>query len=227
MLRKGCEEIWRVSGVKIKNLIKKLHNISIFKSIKYSHKYGNSAKSIIVYKYSDCNIAPDSSIQVNGRLSLGCPSGNGLVRKWCRTTLYMEPGALFTVNGRHTIYNSCYIEIKKNAHLTIGDGGYFNHHVAIQCSNQIQIGDNVFIAPEVSIQDYDEHIVLKEGYTPSKPIVIGNHVWIGKKATILKGVTIGDNSVIAAGAIVTKNVPANSLVGGVPAKIISTEINWK
>lgn len=55
-----------------------------------------------------------------------------------------------------------------------------------------------------------------------KPIKIGKRVWIGAHATILSGVTVGDNSIIAAGAVVTKDVPANSVVGGVPAKVIKT-----
>ena len=54
------------------------------------------------------------------------------------------------------------------------------------------------------------------------PVKIGNNVWIGAHATILAGVTVGDNAVVAAGAVVTKDVPANAVVGGVPAKIIKT-----
>ena len=54
------------------------------------------------------------------------------------------------------------------------------------------------------------------------PIVIGNKVWIGDNATILPGVTIGENSIVAAGAVVTKDVPANVIVGGLPARIIKT-----
>lgn len=55
--------------------------------------------------------------------------------------------------------------------------------------------------------------------TPA-PIVLGKRVWVGSNSTILQGVTIGDNAIIAAGAVVTKDVPANTVVGGVPAKFI-------
>lgn len=61
----------------------------------------------------------------------------------------------------------------------------------------------------------------------TKPIKIGNHVWIGINATILKGVTIGDGAIIAAGAVVNKDVEENSLVGGVPAKILKKNIFWE
>lgn len=61
----------------------------------------------------------------------------------------------------------------------------------------------------------------------SAPIVIGNHVWIGLNVTILKGVTIGDGCMVAAGAVVTKSFPPNYLIGGVPAKIIKEDILWR
>jgi acetyltransferase-like isoleucine patch superfamily enzyme len=59
-----------------------------------------------------------------------------------------------------------------------------------------------------------------------EPIKIGNHVWIGMNSTILKGVTLGDNSIVAAGSVVTKSFPNNVLIAGVPAKIIKENINW-
>lgn len=65
------------------------------------------------------------------------------------------------------------------------------------------------------------------GKEKTAPIQIGNHVWIGARAIILKGVTIGDGVVVAAGAVVTKDVPPNTLVGGVPAKIIKENISWE
>ena len=77
------------------------------------------------------------------------------------------------------------------------------------------------------IRDSDNHTIVRDGYTPTAPIKIGNHVWIGVNCTILKGVTIGDGAIIAAGSVVTKDVPAHSLVGGVPAKVIRTDVEWK
>ena len=129
------------------------------------------------------------------------------------------------VLGEFTIFHNGYINVGNNAILRLGSG-YCNVGITIQCVNKIVIGDDVFIGPGVSIQDHDEHVVVKEGYELSKPIVIGNHVWIGKNATILKGVTIGDNAIIAASAVVTKDVRSNTMVGGVPAKVIEEEINW-
>ena len=105
--------------------------------------------------------------------------------------------------------------------------GFFNSNIKIRCHEKIEIGENVAISHDVTIMDSDAHEGLWKGYKKTKPIKIGNHVWIGTRATILKGVTIGDNAIIAAGSVVTKDVPSNTVVAGVPAKVIKTNINWK
>ena len=105
--------------------------------------------------------------------------------------------------------------------------GFINENVQITCGDRIEIGDGCFIGKDVIIRSYDAHEILKEGYQVSAPIKIGNHVWIGQRAMILKGVNIGDGSVVAAGSVVTKDVPANCVVAGVPAKVIDRDIEWK
>ena len=108
--------------------------------------------------------------------------------------------------------------------------GYVNNSTKIFCRNKIEIGEDVIIAPEVIIRDSDQHQIMSlsgGGGTISAPIKIGNHVWVGTRAVILKGVTIGNNCVIAAGSVVTHNVPDNCLVAGVPAKIIKNNVTWK
>ena len=62
----------------------------------------------------------------------------------------------------------------------------------------------------------------KRGNMTGKPIVIGKNVWIGANVTVLGGVTIGDNAIVAAGAVVTKDVPENTIVGGIPTKVIKS-----
>lgn len=113
------------------------------------------------------------------------------------------------------------IKIGSNCHF-----GAFNHITAI---NSIEIGDNLLTGKNVTITDNShgstdfEHLSIEPILRPlvSKgPVKIGNNVWIGDKATILPNVTIGDGAVIAANAVVTKDVPAYSVVAGNPAKII-------
>ena len=85
------------------------------------------------------------------------------------------------------------------------------------------MGDNVWIAPNTLITTINHPISPKgrrQHLGISKPVKIGNDVWIGGNATILPGVTIGNNVIVAAGAVVTHDVPDNVIVGGVPAKVI-------
>ncbi|MBY5377327.1 hypothetical protein HFN07_28555 [Rhizobium leguminosarum] len=86
------------------------------------------------------------------------------------------------------------------------------------------MGDEVFIADQVIIRDWDGHTIV--GRPDKAPIRIGNHVWIGMRAVILKGVTIGDGAVVAAGAIVTKDVPPGAVVAGNPAKVVKDGVQW-
>ncbi|NNU77666.1 hypothetical protein LOR37_05125 [Clostridium estertheticum] len=111
------------------------------------------------------------------------------------------------------------------AHLNRGEaveGGSELHRVMIDgLSGSITIGDGVLIGHNVVLATLNHDIDPRKRSTMhSAPIVIGKNVWIGAKATVVPNVTIGDGAVIAAGAVVTKDVPANVIVGGVPAKII-------
>ncbi|RCW47957.1 acyltransferase [Paenibacillus prosopidis] len=109
----------------------------------------------------------------------------------------------------------------KGANLTIGDNVYINAGVGIAANHKIVIGDNVKIGPRTSIFDSNYHRLDSADQSDlARKIVIGNNVWIGADCTILPGVTIGDNSVVAAKSTVNKDVPENVLVGGSPAKII-------
>ena len=112
-----------------------------------------------------------------------------------------------------------YTDFGKN--IKIGKNVFFNSGCSFQDRGGIIIGDNVFIGMNVIISTLNHGIDLKYRNTtyPSK-VIIGNNVWIGSGANILPGITIGDNSIIAAGALVNKDVDSNCLVGGVPAKII-------
>jgi acetyltransferase-like isoleucine patch superfamily enzyme len=108
-----------------------------------------------------------------------------------------------------------------NAVLQIGDNTFINTGVIISARREVRIGKNCQIANQVIIMDNDFHGV-EHRETPETPasVIIEDEVWLATRCIILKGVTIGRGAVVAAGAVVTKNVPAYSLVGGVPAKVI-------
>ena len=142
------------------------------------------------------------------------------------STMKIGKQALLKVSNGFRIRAGAYISIADKAVLELGSGS-INRNCNIACFNHIIIGDDVTISENVVIRDSDNHEIIRNEFTMDAPIVIGNHVWIGINATILKGVHIGSGSVIAAGSIVTKDVPERSLVGGVPAKILKTDIKWR
>ena len=119
-----------------------------------------------------------------------------------------------------SVINRVRISSFRGAEIIIGENTFING-ARIAAKKKIVIGNNVHIAPEVVIMDSDFHDATDlDAAGQSAQITIGNHVWISTRAMILKGVTIGDGAVVAAGAIVTKDVPAHTLVGGIPARHI-------
>ncbi|MGK0499599.1 MAG: acetyltransferase-like isoleucine patch superfamily enzyme [Oceanicoccus sp.] len=106
--------------------------------------------------------------------------------------------------------------------INIGDYVLISPGARISAADKIVIGDNVMIAHGVYITDSDWHTVYDRVARPDEvtPVIIKDNVWLGDRSTILKGVTIGENSVVAANSVVVKDVPANVVVAGNPAKVV-------
>lgn len=108
--------------------------------------------------------------------------------------------------------------------ISIGVGTAISNNVSIIAMGSIQIGQRCLIGEMVQIFDCDFHETdpgrRKAGVGPIEAVSIGDNVWIGSRAMVLKGVTIGDNSVIAAGSVVTQSIQSNTLAVGVPARAI-------
>lgn len=122
------------------------------------------------------------------------------------------------------IFYGADIHIFKNGELYLGNS-FINSFCRIECHNRIFIGNGCAIGTRCTILDDNGHILI--GAKPRKNVIIGNNVWIGVNVTIIGGVSIGNGAVIAAGSLVVSDVPANTMVGGVPAKIIRKNIKWK
>ncbi len=144
----------------------------------------------------------------------------------------LEPIVIKVVgNGRLDIdelivRSGCYISAREP--IKIGKYCFLNSGCSVLARAGIEIGDNLMCGDNVYIRDNDGHHLTKDGkeILPQK-IKIGNSVWIGKDAIILKGVTIGNNVVIGAGSIVTKDIPPNCIAAGNPAKVIyKGKIDW-
>lgn len=119
------------------------------------------------------------------------------------------------------VFTPLYINYGK--HTKIGKNVFINFDCVFLDLGGITIENNVLIAPKVSLLS-EEHLLSPEDRQSLVPghIHIKTNAWIGAGATILPGVTIGENAVIAAGAVVSKDVPANAVVGGIPARIIKS-----
>lgn len=126
--------------------------------------------------------------------------------------------------GDFSFHNGCYLNIADNAYFS-AKSGFANSHTQVYCKKSISIGEHVFIAENVVIRDGDAHHLI--GSDRYAPVIIGDDVWIGTNAIILKGITIGDGAVIAAGSVVTHSVPPKCLVAGVPAKVIRENVEWE
>ena len=119
------------------------------------------------------------------------------------------------------LFPPIHTEFGKN--ISIGKDCFINADCVFQDHGGIFIGDNCLIGPQVvfATLNHGEEPSKRKDLIPKK-IVLKNNVWVGAKATILQGVTIGENAIVAAGAVVTKDVPANTVVAGVPARVIKT-----
>lgn len=123
------------------------------------------------------------------------------------------------------------------AHLKIGNYVYLGDNTLVSCTESVEIGDETLLAHGVEIYDNDSHPVAAadrevdwkivtgrlsgpRNNIAARPVKIGRQVWIGANSMIFKGVTIGDKSIISAGSVVTKSIPANVLAAGNPAEVI-------
>lgn len=201
---------------------------SFLQIIKYnfvSSKVLKNAKKcrISFHTGSLLSMAPNSELMLNDSLIIG---HKRVIGNRVSTRIQIDRYSKLTVNGRFCVNEGSYIWVTHSGHLTLG-GGFINEGVTITCASEMHIGKGANIAREAVIRDYDGHYIEDVNYRTAKPVWIGDNVWIGYRAMILKGVTIGNGAIIAANAVVTKDVPANAIAAGNPARVIRENINWR
>ncbi len=231
---------------KIKDKIKLLRNIyqnlglslrAYYNFIKLNHRK-NTASSLkngnLLYTMPSAvfDIHPSAKIDLEIPFIFGNAPVRGMKMPTC---LRMAPNTTLTVhNGPLTRYGTgtyrmsygAYIEVINGGKLTIGQGAA-NVGLTIMCAKEITIGNGVRIGRNVSIRDYNgAHVIVSDTYVNHAPVHIEDHVWLCTGCSIMPGVTIGEGSVVAANAVVTKSVPPRSLVAGTPAKVIKSGIEW-
>lgn len=186
---------------------------------------------ILVSQCTQLSLAKTAKIRVadNGKLNFGYyphifvhPESTRLVMQE-NSELSVEP-------GNCTVKQGCTIFIGDNAKVNLGSNLTLVSNTRIIAYADISFGKDCIVGWEAQIMSGDGHPAFRGGDEPinqPRPIRIGNNVWIGSRATILKGVTIGDGSIVAANSVVTKNVPSGCVVAGNPAKVVGENISWK
>jgi len=140
----------------------------------------------------------------------------GSISLGSNVSLRSYPGGTSYACGLRTYYPEARIEV----------GSHVNMNGAlIHCNQSVVVGSHCMLGPGVILCDNDSHpaVLSVEGRKkrpPEAPIRLGSNVWLGMRTIVLKGVTIGDNTIVAAGSVVTQDLPPNILAGGVPAKRI-------
>ncbi|MCC9599514.1 acyltransferase [Stieleria sp. JC731] len=138
----------------------------------------------------------------------------------------IQIGSQVSLSGKPSmVFSSRYCDVPE---LTIGDGSFLGHNTALIVGRKICIGKGCLIASNVRICDFDGHPIDPVDRRKGLPapaesvheVVLGDDVWVGHGAIILKGVTIGDRAIIGARSVVTKDVPADAIVAGNPARIV-------
>jgi acetyltransferase-like isoleucine patch superfamily enzyme len=217
-----------MNGKKIRNF-QLMNEISctalLISYIKYKLFYN---KHIIIGTKTVINNPKNINIAPGGRLRIGL-SNIGIYTKEDITYINIRPSGSLNIYGSVGIGRGSRIFVENNALLVIGENTAITGASKIVTGNEIYIGSNCMISWDVQILDTDYHEIYVDGElsNPSKGITIEDNVWIGSRATILKGVKIGKGSVIASNSVVTKNVEPHTLVAGNPAVVKKKNINWK
>jgi maltose O-acetyltransferase len=169
---------------------------------KFSRKIG----ALIYYSFAKFLPPSFSGIQI-GQRAIRAFCGK-LMLKSCGKKINIEKGAIFSAKVSLGDYSGIGMNSRINGDCSIGD--------------YVMMGSDVVVITRNHAFDRTDIPMMHQGFEEERPVVIGNDVWIGDRVIIMPGVNIGDGSIIAAGAVVTKDVPAYSIVGGVPARVIKS-----
>lgn len=209
--------------------LKTVLGINPFKFLRWNFLAKNvvrdKGKYIVTNWGSTIDISKTAKITLHDHLLLNTPKYRHSREE---AYLLLRDGAKLTINGRVALASRATIQVQKDAKLSMGKS-YINHEASIIIGCDCSIGDGILISRAVRIFDSDFHKVLDEGGKQTnqpKPMKIGDHVWIGLGAIILRGSQIGDGAVISAGAVVMGKIKEGTNAIGNPARSFSN-IRWE
>ena len=146
-----------------------------------------------------------------------------------KALINLENGKI-VFKGESSIAAGCAINVSSGGFIEFGKDFSANKNFFISCNNHVSFGDDAMLGWNVTFFDANGHPVYKDGKLKdnTKPICIGNHVWIGSETHVLKGANIPDGSIISYGSLVSSQLKeSNSIYGGVPAQFLQNGIEWK
>lgn len=180
---------------------------------------------MLIRKHSIIDISRDATVRLKGLFSIG---DKKFKNSKMETRLLVEKGASLIADDCVTLGCGADVEVFKGGTLHFKGNSGSNVNLTIVCANNIEIGKDVRIGRGVTIRDNNgNHYINRPGYKTSKPVIIGDKVWLCEGCTIMSGVKIGDGAIIGAHAFVTSNVPAHTMVSGNPAVIVDEDVLWK
>lgn len=159
-------------------------------------------------------------------------AGSCILGRWPGSRVRLGKACSLISSSRRCTASTLYAPVRlrtfaPTARIELGEGVELSGTAITVRSTSVVIGDFTMVGPNCVITDSDFHPLwpaetrhLLPAMERDAPVVLGRHVWLGMRVTVLKGVTIGDNSVIAAGSVVTRSIPPNCLAAGVPARVV-------
>jgi len=223
----------------VNSVVKLFKKVDLLKTVYFNFHYFPFKVAVrmpfFIYKRSELylmkgKIIIDAPVKT-GMVKLG-PHGLGTQDLLYSRTMWQVAGTL-VVKGKTNIGRGCKISVGKEAVLTLGKDFQITGNSEIICQKEITFGNDCLLSWDILMMDTDFHQIVNEGgeiINAPMPISIGNHVWIGCRNTILKGVTIADNNVVSANSTVTRSIDESNCVIGGHGKtvgVIKRGVGWR
>lgn len=184
-----------------------------------------AGKYMVIYKHSIIELHKNARIDINGIFRVG---NKKFKDSRLETRLLIDEGGRINVRGSFDIGYGSDVEVFKGALLECGGHSGINMGATIICAEHILLEREVMIGRNVTIRDNNGgHYLSYRGYKNTRPVVVGQHVWLCEGCTIMLGVHVHDGAIIGAHTLVQNNVPAFTVVSGNPAKIVDEDVYWK
>ena len=180
---------------------------------------------LLVGRHAATDVAKSATLDVHGTFWFGARRIKG---SKLESRLLVEDGATLATEGPVKLFYGADVEVFRGAKLVLKGGIAANTGFTVVCGDSIEIGKDVQIGRGVTIRDnHGGHYLNRAGFKDTRPVVIGDKVWLCEGCTIMPGVKVGEGAIVGAHAFVTTNVPAHAMVSGNPAVVVDEDILWK